>query len=163
MTFRDATLEDLPVIVEIYNSIIPGKIVTADTELVTVSDKLNWFLQHNPDTRPIWMVQDEAKQTIGWVSFRDFYGRPAYSGTAEISMYLDQSFRGKGYGKEMMLYAISQCKRLGIHTLLGFIFEQNTNSRTMASSLGFEVWGNLKEVALMDQTACNLIIMGKKI
>ena len=102
--------------------------VTADTELVTISDKLKWFHEHTGHKRPLWVVEDAAKKIIGWVSFQDFYGRPAYNGTAEISIYLDENERGKGYGKKCLIHAIEQCISLGIHTLLGFIFAQNKNS-----------------------------------
>ena len=36
MTFRDATLDDLPKIVEIYNSTVASRLVTADLESVSV-------------------------------------------------------------------------------------------------------------------------------
>jgi L-amino acid N-acyltransferase YncA len=45
----------------------------------------------------LWIVENDESEIIGWVSFQDFYGRSAYDGTAEISIYLDEKFRGKGY------------------------------------------------------------------
>ena len=39
MTIRTATQNDLTDIVAIYNETIPGRMVTADTEEVTVADK----------------------------------------------------------------------------------------------------------------------------
>ncbi|MFZ4768780.1 MAG: GNAT family N-acetyltransferase [Ferruginibacter sp.] len=90
MQFRDATMNDLPVIVEIYNATIPGRMATADTDPVTVADKILWFNAHNPFTRPLWMVEVD-NQIIGWVSYNNFYGRPAYNGTAEISIYLQEA------------------------------------------------------------------------
>ena len=39
MTIRTATYDDLAAIVAIYNETIPGRMVTADTEEVTVTDK----------------------------------------------------------------------------------------------------------------------------
>ena len=39
MTLRDATEADLPAIVEIYNATIPGRMVTADLEPVTVESR----------------------------------------------------------------------------------------------------------------------------
>lgn len=44
---RHATLEDLPRIVEIYNSTIESRLVTADTEPVTVESRTEWFLNHS--------------------------------------------------------------------------------------------------------------------
>lgn len=61
LTFRNATLEDLPKIVEIYNSTIPSRMVTADTENISVESRIHWFYEHNPETRPLWMVEDTAK------------------------------------------------------------------------------------------------------
>ncbi len=163
MQFREATINDLPEIVDIYNSTIPGRMVTADTEPVTVTDRLHWFHAHNNTTRPLWMVSDESKNHIGWVSFQDFYGRPAYNGTAEISIYLAPSSRGKGYGKKILAYAIARSPSLGIHTLLGFIFEQNLASLQLFDRLGFTEWAHLEDIAVLDGNPCSLKILGLKI
>ena len=162
MVYRNATLEDLPIIVEIYNSTIGSREVTADTDPVSVADKLSWFHEHNPNTRPLWMIENE-NEIIGWVSFQDFYGRPAYDGTAELSLYLKEQHRNQGIGKTVVQYAISKCPQLGINNLLGFVFEQNKNSLKMISSLGFEEWGHLKNIAILDGKYCSLKIMGLKV
>ncbi|MEO8771353.1 MAG: N-acetyltransferase family protein [Ferruginibacter sp.] len=163
MQFRDAIIDDLPIIVAIYNSTIAGRMVTADTTAVAVADKVQWFHQHNNNKRPLWVVEDDDKKIIGWVSFQDFYGRPAYNGTAEISIYLDETERGKSYGKKMLEYAIEKSPSLGIHTLLGFIFAQNITSLQLFAKLGFEEWANLKDVAILDDKSCSLKIVGRKI
>ncbi len=163
MLVRDATLQDLEMIVQIYNSTIPGRMVTADTEPVTVTDKLTWFHSHNPATRPVWIVYNQAGETLGWVSFGDFYGRPAYNGTAEISIYLHEHARGKGWGKEILAYAISQCPTLGIDCLLGFIFAHNNPSIRLFKNAGFTEWGHLKDIAVMDGVRRSLAILGLSI
>ncbi len=163
MFFRDAIVSDLPFIISVYNSTIASRMVTADTEPVKTEDKLDWFHHHEPANRPLWIVTDEKKHPVGWVSFQDFYGRPAYRGTAEISIYIDEQHRGKGYGKKMLQYAISRCSTLGIHTLLGFIFAHNANSLHVFLQHGFEEWGLLKDVAIMDNQPYSLKILGLKI
>ena len=163
MTFRDATLEDLPKIVEIYNSTVASRLVTADLEQVSVESKLDWFSEHNSETRPLWMVQDSQENTIGWVSFQDFYGRPAYQKTAEISIYIDENFRDKGFGRQILELSIEKCPSLGIENLLAFIFAHNLPSLTLFEKFGFELWGNLKNIAEMDGEKRSLIILGKTI
>ncbi|MBP6575739.1 MAG: N-acetyltransferase [Chryseobacterium sp.] len=163
MTFRDATLEDLPKIVEIYNSTVASRLVTADLEPVSVESKLDWFSEHNSETRPLWMVQDSQENTIGWVSFQDFYGRPAYQKTAEISIYIDENFRDKGFGRQILELSIEKCPSLGIENLLAFIFAHNLPSLTLFEKFGFELWGNLKNIAEMDGEKRSLIILGKTI
>ena len=163
MTFRDATLDDLPKIVEIYNSTVASRLVTADLEPVSVESKLDWFHQHNSEFRPLWMVLDSEKNTVGWVSFQDFYGRPAYQKTAEISIYIDEKYRDKGFGKQILELSIEKCPSLGIENLLAFIFAHNLPSLTLFEKFGFELWGNLKNIAEMDGEKRSLIILGKTI
>src|SRR5688572_7265157 len=120
MIIRDAVFEDLGAIVEIYNSTIPGRMVTADTENVTIQDKINWFNEHSPGFRPLWVMEEniseeaviekpDQKQIIGWLSFQSFYGRPAYNATAEVSIYIHPEHRRKGYGKVFLQKAIDFC------------------------------------------------------
>lgn len=162
MKFRDAELKDLEAIVAIYNSTVPGRMVTADTEPVSVDSKVKWFNEHAPEKRPLWVIE-ENNIIIGWVSFQSFYGRPAYSGTAEISIYLHESVRGKGFGKKALKYAMDNSARYGIKTLLGFIFAHNEPSLRLFERLGFEQWAMLPNVAVLDGVERSLVILGKKI
>src|SRR5664279_3732202 len=88
---RIATRKDLPQIVEIYNSTIPSRMVTADTEPVSVESRVAWLEEHTPERRPLWVVED-AGRIVAWLSFSSFYGRPAYAKTAELSVYVHQGF-----------------------------------------------------------------------
>ncbi|MCS3529196.1 GNAT family N-acetyltransferase [Chryseobacterium sp. JUb7] len=163
LIFRNATPEDLPKIVEIYNSTIPSRMVTADTENVSVESRLQWFYDHNPETRPLWMIQDQEKNIMGWVSFSSFYGRPAYNGTVEMSIYMDENSRGKGYGKKVLQYCIDNAGKFGIKTLLGFIFLHNEPSLKLFRHFGFENWGVFPDVAVLDGVERTLVILGKKL
>jgi len=163
LSYRDAGIEDLPGIVEIYNSTIPLRMVTADTEAVTLESRLGWFEAHTPAKRPLWVVSEGTSRIIGWVSFQDFYGRPAYDRTAEISIYLDNAQRGKGFGKIILQHCIDVCPSFGIKTLLGFIFEHNEPSLMLFRRLGFDDWGTLQNVAVIDGIERSLKIVGKRI
>ncbi|WP_449387363.1 N-acetyltransferase family protein [Chryseobacterium lineare] len=163
LTFRNAAFEDLPKIVEIYNSTIPSRMVTADTEDISVESRIHWFHEHNPESRPLWMVEDHEKNVLGWVSFSSFYGRPAYNSTVEVSIYMDESCRGKGFGKKVLQYCIENAKNFGIKTLLGFIFLHNEPSLKLFRHFGFENWGTFPNVAVLDGIERTLIILGKRI
>lgn len=162
MIFRIATLNDLPIIVDIYNSTIPSRMVTADIAPVSVEDRLNWFHEHHPEKRPLWVVEYEG-DICGWVSLQSFYGRPAYDATAEISIYIHENYRGIGLGKKILSKAIEESLKLEIDTLIAFIFGHNEPSIRLFSSLGFEKWGHLPEVANIDGVKRNLVILGKKV
>ncbi len=162
ITFKDASVEDLPMIVDIYNSTIPSRMVTADTEPVSINDRLDWFHEHNPYKRPLWVVE-YGGEICGWVSLQSFYGRPAYNATAEISIYLHEDYRGKGLAKKTLNKVLEECPKFDIETLLGFIFAHNEPSIRLFSSFGFEKWAHLPEVAKLDGMKRDLIIFGKKI
>lgn len=161
MQFSNATINDLPLIVEIYNTTISSRMVTADTKPVTVADKLNWFNAHNAATRPLWIVK-ENNMELGWVSYNNFYGRPAYDGTAELSIYLHPDARGKGWGKKILNHCIEQAPVLKIHTLLAIIFSHNEVSIQLFLQAGFTQWGLLKDIAVMDEKKYSVTILGKK-
>lgn len=162
IVFKDANINDLPIIVDIYNSTISSRMVTADTEPVSINDRLDWFKEHNTSKRPLWIVEYEG-EICGWVSLQSFYGRPAYNGTAEISIYLHEDFRGKRLGKRILNKAIEACPKFEIDTLLGFIFGHNEPSIKLFLSLGFEKWGNLPKVAKLDGIKRDLVILGKRV
>jgi L-amino acid N-acyltransferase YncA len=163
MHYRNALITDLPLIVEIYNSTIASRKVTADTTAVEVANKEEWFYEHNQNTRPLWMIEDNKKNCIGWASFQNFYGRPAYEGTAEVSIYLHETKRGQGYGKKILQYCIDKASELKLHTILGYIFAHNEPSIKLFTQAGFEEWANLKDIAIMDNHFYSLKIFGRKV
>ncbi|MCJ7935855.1 MAG: N-acetyltransferase family protein [Chryseobacterium sp.] len=161
--FRNAGLADLERIVEIYNSTVASRMVTADVEEVSVASKQKWFEEHNPETRPLWVVEDLDGQTVGWVSFSSFHERPAYSGTVEVSIYLDEKCRGKGYGKTILQYCVDNAGKFGVKNLVALIFLHNEPSLKLFRYFGFEDWGTLPDVAVLDGMERSLKILGKRI
>lgn len=163
LLYRNAAMRDLEKIVEIYNSTVESRMVTADTEPVTAESRIKWFNEHSSDKRPLWVIEDNDTNTVGWASFQSFYGRPAYNATVEISIYLDALQRGKGLGKHVLQHCIATAPAFGIKTLLGFIFAHNEPSLKLFRYFGFEEWATFPNVALLDGVERSLKILGKRI
>jgi L-amino acid N-acyltransferase YncA len=160
---RDALKQDLVQIVEIYNSNIPSHLATADTKPITVESRLQWFADHSPQQYPLWVVENEDKQIIGWLGFQRFYGRIAYQKTAELSIYIHLDYQQQGIGKQLLKKAIEEGSKLGLKVLLGFIFAHNKASLKLFTNYGFQEWGYLPEVAELAGIERDLVIMGRKI
>lgn len=161
MTIRDATEADLPAIVDIYNSAVPGRMATADTEAVSVESRRTWFREHG-GKRPLWVaVADDL--IIGWLSFQSFYGRAAYEATAELSIYVSFDKQRAGIGRTLLTRAIERAPSLGLRTLLGFIFGHNEPSLRLFEQFGFQRWGVLPRVAELDGIERDLIIVGRRL
>jgi len=163
MKIRDAVAEDLPAIVEIYNSTIPSRIVSADTEPVSVEQRLSWFREHEPSRRPIWVVE-QAGETIGWLRLGDFYdARPAYHATAEIGIYVRSDYRGKGVGRRLLQEAIHRAPGLGLKTLTAGAFAHNEASIRLFEGMGFRRWARFPRVAELDGVERDLVVMGLRL
>ncbi|WP_138753792.1 GNAT family N-acetyltransferase [Paenibacillus sinopodophylli] len=158
----DAELSDLEHIVAIYNATIASRMVTADLEPATVASKRAWFNDHSPDFRPLWVLRLDG-EIAAWFSFQSFYGRPAYLATAEISIYIAEPYRKLGLGSVLIQKAIDDCPRLGLSTLLGFVFGHNEPSLALLRKFGFEPWGHLPRVAVLDGIERDLVISGRRI
>ena len=160
--FIHAQQTDLPKIVSTYNSTVASRLVTADLEPVSVESKQAWFDAHSLNRRPLWIILVDNNYA-GWMSFNSFYGRPAYDGTVEVSIYLEESARGKGLGKLCLQKAFDVCHELNIKTLLGFIFDHNEPSLKLFYNMGFEKWAHLPKIANMLDAERGLIILGKRV
>ncbi len=164
MTFfhRTARREDLAGIVEIYNSTVPLRMVTADTVPVSVASRLSWFEEHTPSSRPLWVVEMDG-EVAAWLSFADFYGRPAYSGTAELSIYVHEMYRKMGIGAYLLDQALDRAPALKVDTLVAFIFGHNYPSISLFGKSGFSEWGRLPGVAVLNTIKRDLVILGRHV
>jgi phosphinothricin acetyltransferase len=162
-SLREATEADLPAIVEIYNSTIAGRMVTADLVPVSVDDRRPWFAAHRHPTRPIWVLCDATQVIRAWVSFDTFFPRAAYDGTAMIAIYVAATHRRSGLGRHLLQTAITRAPGLGLHTVLGYIFGHNEPSLRLFESHGFVRWAHLPRIAVLDGIERDLVIVGRRV
>jgi phosphinothricin acetyltransferase len=183
---RAATEADLPAIVEIYNSTIPGRLATAHTTPVTIESRRPWFHEHNPRIRPPWIAEIPAAHDApaalpassasaahtapaepviaAWLSLNSFLNaRPAYAATAEISIYIAEKYRRAGLGAWLLSEALTRAPACGITTLIANIFGHNAPSLHLFHNHGFETWGRLPRVAVLDGIDRDLVILGKRL
>jgi L-amino acid N-acyltransferase YncA len=161
-THRLATRGDLARIVEIYNATIPSRQATADTAPVSVESRIEWFEEHRADFRPLWVVEIDGR-IAAWLSFSSFYGRPAYSKTVELSVYVHDACRHRSLGSYLLKQAIAHAPSIEVNTLLGFIFGHNEPSLRLFEKFGFARWGELPKVAALDGVERDLIIVGRRV
>lgn len=162
MEIRLALEADLPAIVAIYNETIPGRLVTATLEPVTVQERLPWFREHNPARHPLWVACD-GDEVIAWQSLSTFNSRAAYDATAEISIYVKDGRRRAGLGRTLLTHAESAAPRLGLRTFVALVFGHNAPSVAFFERHGFERWGHLPRVATLDGIDRDLLYLGKRL
>jgi phosphinothricin acetyltransferase len=144
LQMRTATEDDLGFIVDVYNSIIPGGEVTADTEPVTTA---------------AWILEKDGTP-CGWMSFSDYYGRPAYAITAEVSIYLAEPWRRQGLGGKFLAMGLEYIRDHGVKSVLAFVFDSNLSSVRLFEQAGFSRWGLLPGACLINGTEKDVGILG---
>lgn len=144
VTIRTARVSDLPAITEIYNEAILKTTATFDTEPKSEAEQLEWFETH--DSRHPILVAELDGAVVGWTSLSKWSDRCAYADTAEVSTYVKEGFRGKGFGRKLKEAIDAEAHRLGLHTVIARITEGNEVSIHLNEAFGFEHIGVMKEV-----------------
>jgi phosphinothricin acetyltransferase len=141
---RKAVYTDVPAITGIYNEAILTTTATFDKEPKTTTSQRKWFKAHGPKN-PIVVAVADGK-VVGWASLSAYSDRCAYAETAEISVYVKESFRNQGLGKKLMQTVLDAGKKVGLHTVISRIAGGNNVSINLHHELGFTDIGVMKEV-----------------
>ena len=140
----NATNKDLNRIVEIYNWAIENTSATFDTDRKTVQSQLGWFDSHDEE-HPV-IVARENGRVLAWGAISRWSDRCAYSGTGEISFYVDPAFHFKGIGFKILKRLIEIGKEKNFRTLVSRIAGKSEASVHLHKKLGFSNIGTMKNV-----------------
>lgn len=141
---RKATIQDLDEITKIYNEAILKTVATFDTEIKSLKEQKTWFENHGAKN-PI-LVAEQNESVIGWASLSQWSDRCAYSDTAEISLYVQEKYQGKGIGNNLMEEIIKEGEKAGLHAVIARITQGNKLSIHLHEKSGFKHIGVMKEV-----------------
>lgn len=159
ITIQPLLPEHWPVVRAIYEQ----GIATGDATFQTSAPEWEeWDRSHLPHSRFI-AVENDSDQgaahskdvlsknvpVIGWVALTPVSSRCVYAGVAEISVYVDPNYRGKGVGNALMQAVITDSETHGIWTLQAGIFPENVASIRLHEKVGFRVVGVREKIGKM--------------
>ncbi|MCM3767642.1 GNAT family N-acetyltransferase [Neobacillus niacini] len=96
---REAKVDDLGAIREIYNQGIHDRIATLETDEKDTLYMKEWFEKHTGRYQVI--VAEMDGKIVGWASLNQFNNRCAYDGVADISVYISR-WQWKNYCKRLI-------------------------------------------------------------
>ena len=144
VNIRNAEVNDLAAINDIYNHYVLHSTCTYQTELETFEERATWFDEHKEDYPVI--VAEKDNEVIGWASISKFKQREAYRPTVELSIYIHHDTLGKGIGSILMKEIIRLAKVTGYHSIIAGISADQELSIKVHEKHGFEKVAHLKEV-----------------
>ena len=106
---------------------------------------------------------NQKGEILAWGSLSDYHPREGYRITAEISVYVAPSARGKGLGGRLVNFMLERAPKFGVKNIIALIFSSNVASLNLFAKFGFTHWGELPEVCDMGGKLESLTILGKKL
>ncbi len=88
----------------------------------------------------------DGDELVGFATYGQFRPQSGYRLTAEHSIYVVASHRGRGIGRLLLTAIVERAQSAGMHALIGVIDAANSPSCRLHESAGFELVGRLPEV-----------------
>jgi L-amino acid N-acyltransferase YncA len=153
---REMMKSDDQRILEIYKMGMKTGNATFESTIPTWEE---WDIKHHSHSRFIF-VDDE--KVVGWVAIAPVSTRKVYGGVAEVSVYTDLAYSGKGIGLMLMETVIESSERQGIWTLCSSIFPENTASLKIHYASGFRQIGIREKIACLGGVWRDTVIMERR-
>jgi L-amino acid N-acyltransferase YncA len=157
MQIRDATEDDLPAILAIYNhAILTSNAVYTETP-ATLDDRRAWLAARRAQDFPVLVAEDA--DVLGFASFGEFRPWPGYAATVEHSVFVLEAAQRRGIGTALLQRLIEEARHRDKHVMIAGIDAANTASIAMHRKLGFTEAGVLREVAQKFGRWLDLVLM----
>jgi L-amino acid N-acyltransferase YncA len=104
---------------------------------------------------------DSRSGPIGWASLNVFNARECYRFVADISVYVERGWRGKGVGRALIERLTELGRQHGFHKLVLSAFPSNSGGMALYTRAGFRPVGIYHEQGQLDGKWVDTIIMEK--
>lgn len=138
---RELKPDDAKMVLEIYRAGIETGEATFETD---APDWNAWQARFHPFCR---LVYEDSGEICGWAALAPVSARHCYRGVAEVSIYIDESHRGRGIGGTLMGALVECSEARGIWTLYSSIFPENQATLKLHLRHGFREVGIRERIA----------------
>lgn len=123
---------------------------------------------------PAWEIWDKAhlahsrfvaildETIVGWVALTPTSARDCYKGVAELNIYVDPEYAGKGIGNHLVEALVASSEANGIWTLYSSTFPENKASVGLQKKFGFREIGYRERIAQQNGIWRNTLIMERR-
>jgi L-amino acid N-acyltransferase YncA len=118
-----------------------------------------WDSTHLPECR---LVARAGEVIFGWAALSPVSSRSAYSGVAEVSIYVAAGYRGRQIGRALLDALAALSERLGIWTLQAGIFPENRSSLALHKRCGFREIGTRERVGQLNGIWRDVVLLERR-
>lgn len=140
---RDVKLSDAETIADIYSYYIKNSIATFEEDKITKEEIRSRIEIVMPSHT--WLVYEEDGYVRGYAYSSKWKDRKAYRYTAEIAVYIEDGYSGKGIGSYLMKRLVEESEKKNLHKLMGGISLPNDASVALHEKFGFKKCAHFRE------------------
>ena len=132
---RDATIQDIPAILDIYRPYILNTAITFEYDVPTLAqfeDRFRAITREFP-----WLVWEENGEILGYAYGSRAFERAAYGWDADLSIYLRQSRSGRGIGRALYETLEQRLAAQGYYVLYALVTSANAGSCAFHEAMGY--------------------------
>jgi phosphinothricin acetyltransferase len=133
---RPATPADAARICAIYNPYVATTTISFEEEPVDEPGMAQRIADVAAAGLP-WLVLEVDGAVAGYAYATKWRARPAYRHSVESSVYLDQAWAGRGFGKQLYGALLDDLRARDLHLVIGGIALPNAASTRLHEALGF--------------------------
>ena len=144
ITIRKIEKRDIESCLNIYNYYILNTTVSFEEEAVSLKNfkkRVKNILKKFP-----FIVACEGEKVLGYAYLDTFHIRCAYRFTADLSIYLDKDFTGRGIGGMLLEEIEKQGKEIGMKNIISLIVADNEPSLKFHEKHGYYECGTMQDV-----------------
>lgn len=130
----------------------------ATFETKTIS-RVKWNSTHLKQCR---LIAEINGIVAGWAALSKVSERLVYKGVMEVSVYIDENYRGKKIGSKLLTALVKESEKNGIWTLQASIFPENIASILIHKKSGFRKLGIRKKIGKMNGIWRDTILMERR-
>ncbi len=153
---RKMNSEDLNTVLEIFLEAIESGKSTFRTSAPNIDE---FEVAFKKECRLVVLIDNKI---VGWCAISKYKSGCAYSGVADISIYIRNEYRGTGIGTKLLNTLIICSEKKGYWTLQSSLFAQNIGSIKLHEKCGFhrvgirknigkDIFGEWTDVILMER------------
>lgn len=159
MKIKDASIEDIAGILEIYNHAVVNTTAIWNESTVDIANRIAWMEGRRAAGYPVLVAVNEENQVLGYASFGDWRAFDGYKYTVEHSVYVHHAMQRGGVGKALMQALVVRAQQLGKHVMVAAIEAGNAPSIQLHRQLGFAETGYMREVGTKFGRWLDLVFM----
>jgi phosphinothricin acetyltransferase len=160
LIIRLAERKDAAAIADIYNQGIAERGSTFETAPRSVDDI---DARLGDQLRFPTLVAEDGGTVLGWAGLSSYRPRACYVGIGEFSVYLDQTARGRGVGRQLVEALVEAARERGYWKLVSRIFPFTIASRALCRACGFREVGVYEKHGCLDGRWLDVVIVERLI